>query len=273
MDVSEIIAHLEYFGLEETDSRVYTGLLQLGSISVGNMAARLEIDRGKAYRSLNKLKNLGIVSTTFSNPTICSAIEPKQALATIIEKKQDEITTMKNLAVHITGNLKKITRNSEEQTISTLSIIQGRTNIYTRIGKLIQTAKKTVFIVSTLEDLAMMYHTSIPEKIDIAKKNGADVKVLTSLESGKDYSVVFRLNASEVHVGKLPSKSRIIVESNNQLLMSGSINDQINLKDDNDTILYTNSQEMVNNMFSLCSLLWGKSKKPELEVSTIRKST
>lgn len=271
MNIQEIISHLEYFGLEETDSKVYTGLLQLGSITVGSMAAKLEIDRGKAYRSLNKLKNLGIVTTTFSNPTICSAVEPNQALLTIIERKEDEITTMKNLAKKITENLHDITRNVEAQTISTLSIIQGRTNIYTRIGKLLQSAKETVYLVSTLEDLAMMYHTSIPEKIQIAKNNGVEIKILTSAESGKDCSIVFRLNATDVRVGKLPSKSRIIVESNSQLLMSGSINDQVNLKDENDTILYTNSQEMVNNMFSLSSLLWAKSKKPELEITNKRK--
>jgi len=38
----------------------------------------------------------------------------------------------------------------------------------------------------------------------------------------------------------------------------------LHLKDENDSVLCTNSIEMVNNMFSLCSLLWKKSKKIEL---------
>ena len=97
MITNEITSHLEYFGLDEIDSKIYTGLLQLGSVSVGTMAAKLEIDRGKAYRSLNKLKNFGIITTTFSNPTICTAVEPKVALSEIIQRKDDEIITMKNL--------------------------------------------------------------------------------------------------------------------------------------------------------------------------------
>ncbi|WKT57659.1 hypothetical protein QVH35_10050 [Candidatus Nitrosotenuis chungbukensis] len=40
---------------------------------------------------------MGVVSTTFSNPTLCSAIEPIEALTTILERKQDEIVTMKKL--------------------------------------------------------------------------------------------------------------------------------------------------------------------------------
>mgnify|MGYP002624306290 CR=1 FL=1 len=263
MNLEQIFSHLEYFGLDEIDSKIYTGLLQLGSVSVGTMAAKLEIDRGKAYRSLNKLKNLGIISTTFSNPTICTAVEPKKALSDIIGRRDDEIITMKNLAKKITTDLSQVSRNSRSPDVSYLSIIQGRTNIYSRIGKVIQDSKNLVYIVSTIEDLSMMYHTSIPEKIQYAKNNGVDVRVLTDNVSQNNLEFVERLNTTEIKIGKLPSQSRLVVEEKGHLIMSGAISDLMNLKDDNDSILYTNSTEMVNNMFSLCSLLWKKSKKLE----------
>ncbi len=265
---NEIISNLEYFGLDEIDSRIYTGLLQLGPVSVGTMAAKLEVDRGKAYRSLTKLKNLGIVSTTFTNPTICTAAKPGEALNTIIDRKEDEIITMKNLSKKIMDNLKNVSRNTESPSVSSLSIIQGRPNIYSRVGKLIQNSTSTVYLVSTIEDLTMMYHTSIPEKIQFAKENGIDVFLLTEINS-QDPQMAFRLGATEVRLGHLPSKSRMVVENKKQLLMSGAIGDLMNLKDENDSILYTNSSEMVNNMYSLCSLLWKKSKK--LEMPLIKK--
>jgi hypothetical protein len=65
-------------------------------------------------------------------------------------------------------------------------------------------------------------------------------------------------------VGKLPAKSRLVVEEGGQLIMSGSIKETMDLNDDNDSILYTNSQEMVNNMFSLCTHLWKKAKPVEV---------
>jgi len=83
----EMINSLSHFGLEKADAIVYLGLLQMGSVTVGTMSSKLDIDRGKAYRSLNKLRNLGLVSTTFSNPTICEATEPEEALTTIIQKR------------------------------------------------------------------------------------------------------------------------------------------------------------------------------------------
>jgi len=130
MELDEIFSHLRFFGLDETDSKIYTGLLRLGPIPVGILAAKLEIDRGKAYRALGKLKNFGIVSTTFSNPTICTAVKPRNALTTIIQRKEDEIITMKNLAKKVDSILDKINRVSELPSGIYLSIIQGRTNIF-----------------------------------------------------------------------------------------------------------------------------------------------
>jgi len=42
------------------------------------------------------------------------------------------------------------------------------------------------------------------------------------------------------------------------------MNESIDLNDDSDSIMYTNSSEMVENMFTLCSHLWKKSKLIEV---------
>ena len=260
----ELINSLSHFGLDKADAIVYLGLLQMGSVTVGTMSAKLDIDRGKAYRSLNKLRNLGLVSTTFSNPTICEATEPEEALSTIIQKKEDEMITMQKLSRKIVKDLKQVTKEPTVSEVSSFSIIQGRSNIYARVGKLIQDSTNIIYIVTTVEDILRMYHTAIPEKIKICRKNGGQVRVLTHTNSANLLPLIDRINADETRIGKLPSKSRMIVEDGKQLVMSGSIKESMNLNDDNDSILYTNSSEMINNMFSLCSHLWKKSKPIEL---------
>lgn len=260
----ELINSLTYFGLEKADAIVYLGLLQMGSVTVGTMSSKLEIDRGRAYRSLNKLRNMGLVSTTFSNPTICEATEPGEALSIIIQKHEDEIITMQKLSRKIVKDLKHVSKEPTVSEVSSFSIIQGRSNIYARIGKLIQDSTKTIYIVTTVEDILRMYHTAIPEKIEICHKNGGKVIVLTQTSSENLLPLINRLNAEETRLGKLPSKSRMIVEEGQQLIMSGSIKESMNLNDDNDSILYTNSSEMINNMFSLCTHLWKKSKPLEI---------
>jgi hypothetical protein len=58
----------------------------------------------------------------------------------------------------------------------------------------------------------------------------------------------------------------MIVEENKQLIMSGSLNGSMDLNDEGDSVMHTNSIEMVNNMYSLCTLLWNKSKVIEVVV-------
>jgi sugar-specific transcriptional regulator TrmB len=266
MNTQQIIESLSYFGFEDIDSKVYMGLLQTGPVSVGTLSSRLGIDRGKTYRSLSKLRNLGVVSTTFSNPTLCSAIEPIEALNTILDRKQDEIITMKSLSEKISQDISEIVKNCDVQEISSFLIIQGRSNIYSRIGKILQKATGTVYIVAPQEDLMRMYHTTIPERIQLIKENGVEVRILTEVVSEKELSFISRLNPSEIRLGKLPSKSRMVVEENKQLIMSGSLNGSMDLNDEGDSVMHTNSLEMVNNMYSLCTLLWNKSKVIEVMV-------
>lgn len=256
----EITTELSYFGLDKTDSKMYLGLLRIGSLTVGKISTKLEIDRGKAYRSLNKLRDMGLITTTFSNPTICEAVPPTEALTTVIQKKEDEITTMQKLSKKIIQDLKDMRRPEQTTESSSISIIQGRSNIYSRIGKLIQESNANIFIVTTPEDILRMYHTAIPEKIKICKKNGGQVKVLTYVDNENLFPLIDRLGASETKIGKLPSKSRVIVEEKKQLIMSGSIKETMDLNEDTDSILYTDSTEMINNMYSLCQHLWKKAK-------------
>jgi sugar-specific transcriptional regulator TrmB len=266
MNQKEMIEALAFFGLEEIDSKVYMGLLQTGPVSVGALSSKLDIDRGKTYRALNRLRNMGVVTTTFSNPTLCSAVSPAEALQIIVERKQDEITTMKNLSQKIVQDISVITKQCDIQEVSSFVIIQGRSNIYSRIGKLLQKASGIVYIVAPSDDLMRMYHTAIPERIQLLKENGTEVRILTEISSQKELAFVDRLNPTEIRLGKLPSKSRMIVEENKQLIMSGALNTSMDLNDENDSVMHTNSAEMVRNMFSLCTLLWNKSKQVELMI-------
>jgi sugar-specific transcriptional regulator TrmB len=264
MNRQEITDALTFFGLEEIDSKVYMGLLQTGPVSVGALSVKLDIDRGKTYRALNKLRNMGVVSTSFSNPALCTATPPIDALKIILERKQDEITMMKNLSQKIIKDISGVARNIDTQELSSFVIIQGRSNIYSRVSKLLHKASGTVYIVAPSEDLMRMYHTTIPERIQSLKESGVEVRILTEISSEKEMSFIARLDPTELRIGKLPSKSRMVVEENKQLIVSGALNDSMDLNDETDSVMHTNSAEMACNMSSLCTLLWNKSKPTQM---------
>ena len=141
--------------------------------------------------------------------------------------------------------------------IPTFRIAQGLTNIYSNIEKLIEESKDVIYIVTNVKDISKMYHTNIPEKVKICEKNGGEVRLLVELEDDKMISFVERFGATETKIGKLPSKGRIIVSKGNQMIMSdATVRGPMHQNEESDFALCTNSFEMANNIFSLCTFLW-----------------
>jgi len=118
-----------------------------------------------------------------------------------------------------------------------------------------------VYIVTSLKDISRMYHTSIPEKIKICEKNGGRVLLLTEINDENLIPFAKRFGATETRIGKVPTKGRMIVEKNRQMIMSDEITKENESSSvESDYAFSTNSVEMVNNINTLCGFLWKNSK-------------
>ena len=159
--------------------------------------------------------------------------------------------------------------------LPSIHILKGTLSIYYDIEKLIENAKDIVYIVTTLKDLSKMYHTNIPEKIKTCEKNGGEVRLLTEVSSDEFLPFINRFGATEARIGKLFSKGRMIVEQGSQMIMSNSVwNDSDQTNVESDYGIWTNSREMVDNIFILCNLWWDnyknhKNSKNSLPYDTI----
>jgi len=258
-DYDDIVSSLSFFGLEKLDSSIYLALLEFGTCTMSELATKLEVDRGKVYRSVEKLDRLGIIILSASKITRCEALAPEKAFRKLIDEKQAQVNKLRSILDKVTNELDQITRPQELQKTPNFSIIEGRNTIYTRIGKLIQEASNDVYLVTTTDDFLMMLHTAIPEKIKIAKNNHVKIKILLDSENNDLPKLSNTFNTFNIHIGKLPSKSRIIVEKEKQVMMSGIIKNSQILNEESESILYSNSYEMTTNMFSLCNQIWKQS--------------
>jgi len=248
-------------GLEEMEAHVYLNLLRVGPISASALAKEIDVERTKTYRTIEKLLNQNIVSTTFSKPKLCVATKPEEVLKMILQRKEDELKLLKDTKGDVVKKIKEMVPAIHKNNMPTFHIIQGRTNIYSNIGKLIENSTDNVYIVTTLKDISRMYHTSIPEKIKICEKNGGRVLLLTEINDKKLLPFVKRFGATEVRVGIVRSKGRMIVQKNNQMIMSDNTakeNESVGIE--SDYAFSTNSTEMVNNIDTLCNFLWNNSK-------------
>ena len=274
-DWAELILQLSsILDLETVEARIYLNLLRLGPVTASALAKELDVDRTKTYRTIDKLLNLSIVSTTISNPKLCIATKPEEVLKIVLQKKQDEINRVEKIGKDVIEKINKIVPITDGHYVPTFRTVQGRANIYSHIEKLLEDSSRTIYIVTTSDDILRMYHTAVPEKIKECIDNGGTVRILTSTDDNKFIPLIERLKPTETRLGKLPSKGRIIVEEGKQMIMSDVMNasdfanlensriqhDSFNIGADSDFALWNNSAEMVNNIFSLCKFLWRTSK-------------
>jgi sugar-specific transcriptional regulator TrmB len=248
-------------GLEEMEAHVYLNLLRVGPISASALAKEIDVERTKTYRTIEKLLNQNIVSTTFSKPKLCVATKPEEVLKMILQRKEDELKLLKETKEDVVKKINETVPRNNVTNMPTFHIVQGRTNIYSNIGKLIENSSNDVYIVTSLKDISRMYHTSIPEKIKICEKNGGRVLLLTEINDEKLIPFASRFGATEIRVRKVHSKGRMIVEKDKQMIMSDEITkENENSGVESDYAFSTNSNEMVNNINTLCDFLWKNSK-------------
>ena len=250
--------------LEELDAQLYLNLLRMGPVTASALAKELNIDRTKAYRTIDKLLHLKIVSTTFSKPKLCIANKPEDVLENILDTKQSQIEKIRNAKDYLITTIKESIPTNYKSSLPSFHIAQGTDHIYSEVERLIENATSTVYIATTIKDLAKMYHTDIPEKIKSCERNGGKVCLLTQLSNKNHLPFVKRFGATETRFGDLSSKGRMIVERGKQMIMSDVVwedSDAQNVQ--YDYAICTDSNEIVNNIFMLCSFLWknGKSLK------------
>jgi sugar-specific transcriptional regulator TrmB len=260
----------EILDLDELEVKIYLNLLRTGPITASALAKELDVDRARMYRTVDKLVSRNILSTTLSIPKLCIPVDPKEAVKLALRKKEDEVMKIKKSG-H--GIIEKITSEitiTNGITVPTFRVVQGRANIYSDIAQMIENSSGTIYIVTTLEDISKMYHSVIPEKIASCERKGGIVKLLVEIDDHQLVPFVKRFNATETRVCKLPSKGRMVVQKDKQMIMSDSAAvNQLSSNSELDFSLCTNSAEMIDNLNRLCELLW-KSGEP-LEIIDIKK--
>ena len=248
-------------GMDDLEARIYLNLLRTGPITASALAKEISIDRAKTYRVIDKLSSNGIVSISFSSPKLCIAAEPGEVLSLALQKKEEEIDKIKTDGKKIIDKIKEISNKENKASIPTFRIIQGIENITSQIERILESNTDVFYLVTSIEDVSKLYHTSIPEKIKQTQKTKGVVRLIVDDASPKMLPFIKRFGANEVRIGKLPSKGRIVVSKScpvtGKLLMADSaVRGMLHENIDSECALFTNSEEMTNNIYTLCSFIW-----------------
>lgn len=235
-------------------------MLRAGPSRVSQISNFIQINRVKGYRILENLKKRGLVSSTFSNPTVYSANDLEESLHSLVSSKKFEVDRLEKTKNFITKNYDTSSSALIQTNNPHFNIISGRYNIFLRIEKMINETSKEIYIITTSKDLGMMYYTTIPDAILKAQKNGKIIRIIFEVEKDQDMKIIERMKVDNYRLANLPSKGRIVC-GESEALVSGYTDGKSGLNSDEDSAVMTNSIEFVSNMHCLCWHLWKSGKQ------------
>jgi len=251
----EIFILLQDFGLLGDEAQIYLGLLSMGGAKASEVSHFTKIERVKAYKMLENLKNLGFITSTLSSPAIFSANDIEKTLDAVIKQKIDQSEKLQAYKPSLLQLLERFKVKQNESIHPQLTVISGRANIYYQMIKIIDESQDELYLATSVSDLTRMFYSNIPEALEKARKRNVIIKLITELEISTKPDCVQRLGFNNFKITKLPSKGRILCSSD-QVIVSGYTSTLYSQKINEDSALITNSDEIGGNMRILCKYLW-----------------
>ncbi len=177
-----MIEGIKKLGLNEYEARAYKALLKTGRGSAVAISRLGHIPRARVYDVLLSLEGKGFVMKSASKPIEFSVIKPTQAVESLAALKKLELE--RDL-----GDFRGIAKELEQNVVYTQPferdsawILEGRHNIYSKIGEELENCKESVVIASSEEGIKRK-KGFFGEKLDDLAGRGVKITAKTRSDS------------------------------------------------------------------------------------------
>lgn len=177
-----------YLGLSEYEARVYVSLVMEGLSEARRLSMRCGVPRTKVYATLKKLMETGLVFELPGEPRRFAPAGPAEAFEQYLlhfkEKTSDRVVSLveSDKIVSLLEEAYKKTQSTIEPRKEEVWIVQGKSEIPSKVREMLSRAKKTVDVVTTENGFVWFYKT-FGKLLDKLVENGATVQIGTSINS------------------------------------------------------------------------------------------
>jgi sugar-specific transcriptional regulator TrmB len=255
--VEPLLEHLQEFGLDAKEAKVYLTLIALGPSKATSVAAQAGLARVDAYRTLTRLMERGIVQATLHRPMKFVAASLDQALEALVamhrsvanrlEKKKEELASvwMKTQTRPVEGEAERFT------------VLKGRSQFFISLRALLSRATRTVSLNTTRNGLIRLYNATIDEDFEKARARGVKLRFLCPVD--RSYADILQRFASlgEVHHNEDAGGGQFVVADGTEAIVSAFVDDSLRLRTPADTHLWSNSKGFATSTQTFFDELWG----------------
>jgi len=278
-----ILKVLRDFRLTETESEVYIFLAKSGIQKARDISSSLHMHKAQVYRILKDLEKRGIVEQTLESPSRFTALPFERLLEVIVRGKREEANSLDDMKDDLLVYWRSMVVNEPSTLPEKIMVLEGRSNVYSKIFELIEETKKEFLVVTTelgvtRGDLAGIFETAITKEIEkqnihgriltpVTKNNFKIIKRILEKASANNINLEWR------HVN-LVSKifPRFIIKDEEEVLSFISPKEDSSIQNKEDTGLWTNSKAFVYAIKAFFEELWHSGMNADERIHEIEKT-
>jgi len=174
LTLEKIKNELINFGLTKSQAKVFIYLGKYGSKTASEIAKALQLPRTETYHLVNSLQNMGLVVAELSHPTKYTAMDMREAVATLIKQEQDKIDILANKEESLSEMWKEIpffAVETDESKSEKMQLLHGNGPITNKIKDMVGSSSEEIKIYGSVSDLLRMYHSDVFDWVESAQTN------------------------------------------------------------------------------------------------------
>ncbi len=260
------------FDLNLYEVKVWTALLSRGVSTAGELSNISDVPRSRTYDILESLEKKGFIVMKLGKPIKFVALKPEEVIERVkknlmsgAKEKTKRLESLKGDEVleELSSLFSRGVKYVEPSDLS--GSLRGRSNLYNHLDMLINSAEKTITIVTTTEGLNRKMEVLMPS-FNKARKKGVKVRIAAPIDSSNENVAKELANVAEVRSMKSFSGRFTIIDSEQIMFM---LLDDKEVHPNYDVGVWINTPFFAQSLEQMFELAW-KSFKP-IKPSKIKK--
>jgi HTH-type transcriptional regulator, sugar sensing transcriptional regulator len=255
---------LQLYGLSEREALVYLLVLRSGSVSAGDIAKSLSLRRMEAYRLVKKLSDANMIRANAGKPVTYSAESAEDVVSTMMEAHHQKTKAMEVAKEEFLVLVRSMPRGRPRPSEQQFKIIQGREQIYGKIGRMVDDSKESLGLFLTRNDLVQAFQLGIIDRLTRAATRGVKVRVLSQIDDSTLEAAEALQKKCEVKHSADAVAGRLVLQDKLAALSSLVLDDSQGRRNDQDIAVSSESPNYAEMLVSLFDVAY-KSAAPSAE--------
>jgi sugar-specific transcriptional regulator TrmB len=270
---------LRHFGLTETESGIYLFLAKHEALTGTEIAGQIKKDKAQVFRALKSLQTKGLAESTLEVPARFSPVSFERVVESTIKAKKDEAAHIESSKQELLDYWKNISKSKLDFNSEKFMVIEGRSNIYHKIGQIIKETKNQFSTITTVNGLIRadqfgLYDIAFknPQKstiefrflTDISKENASTVKAILNKTLKK--GVMIRGRNPDLGLGLFP---RMVIRDNEEIVIFITHRNALSSEEQDDLCIWTNCKDIVQTFRAVFEDSWQKATEINEKITQI----